>query len=452
MIPQKTTEKGQAIVFLVLGFVVFLGFVALAIDGGMLYSNRRKAQNASDASSLSGGGAAALTLSNSAAAGEAGSTYKDWDCNSTAIYNAIYLAENSAVNRAGSNDYTIDTVLADLNYAEAVCGVENHLSYKDKFIDVTVGISETTKASFAQMLFPGALTNVVSATTRVRPMMPFGFGNAVVALREDCPNNNTGGIHFDGNAEVKIKGGGLFSNACMVAGGNVDVDVELDPDDPPNTCIGTGCYTENGGADVDPEPLDPPADEMASYAYTLDAPTTACNNLPSYGSHTGGGTLSPGRYTQIRLNNGTLNLDPGLYCIMDDDFTVNGGELIGEGVTIYIEQGNYSSNGNAYINLSACDFPDTPPCQNSAMSKVLFYLPDSNTGTVSLLGNADSDYTGLVYAPGAVVEIGGSGSLMGQIHVQVLSDTVFIHGTADIDIVFDDALQLWKSAQIELYR
>ncbi len=55
------SEKGQAIVYLVIGLVVFLGFVALAIDGGMVLADRRDAQNATDASALAGasaGGAA----------------------------------------------------------------------------------------------------------------------------------------------------------------------------------------------------------------------------------------------------------------------------------------------------------------------------------------------------------------------------------------------------------
>ncbi len=58
----QNSEKGQAIVFLVIGLVVFLGFVALAIDGGMALADRRHEQNAADAASLAGGGKAALDL------------------------------------------------------------------------------------------------------------------------------------------------------------------------------------------------------------------------------------------------------------------------------------------------------------------------------------------------------------------------------------------------------
>jgi uncharacterized membrane protein len=60
----KKTENGQALVLIALAFVAMLGFVALAIDGGMIYSDRRFAQNGADAASLAGGGKAALSLEN----------------------------------------------------------------------------------------------------------------------------------------------------------------------------------------------------------------------------------------------------------------------------------------------------------------------------------------------------------------------------------------------------
>ncbi len=79
----RNSERGQAMVFLVISIVVLLGFVALAIDGGMAYSDRRHSQNGADASSLAGGGAAALSLDNDAAAGYPGVGWEDWDCNSS---------------------------------------------------------------------------------------------------------------------------------------------------------------------------------------------------------------------------------------------------------------------------------------------------------------------------------------------------------------------------------
>ncbi len=46
----KSTESGQTLVLIGLMVIVLFGFAALAIDGGMLLSERRRAQNAADAS------------------------------------------------------------------------------------------------------------------------------------------------------------------------------------------------------------------------------------------------------------------------------------------------------------------------------------------------------------------------------------------------------------------
>jgi uncharacterized membrane protein len=48
------SESGQAIVLLAISIVVLLGFTALAVDGGMIFSDRRHAQNAADAAALAG--------------------------------------------------------------------------------------------------------------------------------------------------------------------------------------------------------------------------------------------------------------------------------------------------------------------------------------------------------------------------------------------------------------
>lgn len=48
------SERGQSIVLIAIFMVVLIGILALAIDGGLGYSNRRQAQNAADAAALAG--------------------------------------------------------------------------------------------------------------------------------------------------------------------------------------------------------------------------------------------------------------------------------------------------------------------------------------------------------------------------------------------------------------
>ncbi len=46
------SESGQTLVIIAFAAVVLFGFVALAIDGSMVFSDRRHAQNAADTAAL----------------------------------------------------------------------------------------------------------------------------------------------------------------------------------------------------------------------------------------------------------------------------------------------------------------------------------------------------------------------------------------------------------------
>ncbi len=49
---KSPSERGQAIILIALSIVGLLGLVALAVDGGNAYSERRRAQNAADTTVL----------------------------------------------------------------------------------------------------------------------------------------------------------------------------------------------------------------------------------------------------------------------------------------------------------------------------------------------------------------------------------------------------------------
>ena len=63
-------ERGQALIIMALAMVVLVGFLALAIDGGNAYAQRRLMQNAADAAALAGVRALALGENAEAAATE----------------------------------------------------------------------------------------------------------------------------------------------------------------------------------------------------------------------------------------------------------------------------------------------------------------------------------------------------------------------------------------------
>ncbi len=47
-------EQGQTAILLALSMIGLLGIVGLALDGGMLYWNQRRAQNGADAAVIAG--------------------------------------------------------------------------------------------------------------------------------------------------------------------------------------------------------------------------------------------------------------------------------------------------------------------------------------------------------------------------------------------------------------
>src|SRR6267143_1400075 len=48
---------GQALVILIVSIVALTGLLAIAVDGGMIYLDKRRLQNASDSAALAGGDA-----------------------------------------------------------------------------------------------------------------------------------------------------------------------------------------------------------------------------------------------------------------------------------------------------------------------------------------------------------------------------------------------------------
>src|SRR4030042_796463 len=205
------SESGQAIVFLVIGLVVFLGFVALSIDGGMALADRRHEQNAADAASLAGGGKVALDLES------AYINHKNWNCGNLGF--AMNNGEYFAIARADDNNFTItNTVGFDHNYVDASC------SNAGKYIDMTVEISATTPSNFLQLIFPKSLHNEVEAVTRIYPGGGLAFGNAIVALNPaSCAGASKTGAGFRGASDSIVKGGGIFSNGCLTGGGSATV-------------------------------------------------------------------------------------------------------------------------------------------------------------------------------------------------------------------------------------
>lgn len=436
----KKHEKGQIVVILVLAFVGILGFVAVALDGGMIYSDRRYDQNAADASALAGAGVAAQYLENNAI------NWTNFTCSNATVQAAEDLAVAKAQERATANNFTIETTL-DNQHGVVVNCVDNDWtgSYDEKYLEVQVMVSSDVQTSFAHLFYNGPIRNTVEAVARIRPRTSMTFGYAIAALREDCPNSSTGGVHFDGGGgaseNVTIFNGGIFSAACMSGNGNVAVYSDTE--------VGN-YYTTNldlvGGATVSPYP------QQATEGlpdFSLDPPN--CSGLTNYGQvkHPDAAhPIEPGIYSTITVgNNDDLVMNPGLYCV--NTFTVTDGTVTGSGVTIYMNgsasNDRFSVSGGT-VNLESPGDDSLSP----ALKGVLIYM--GHESSVNLGGNADSYYAGTIYAPHALVDVGGTSQINPTFSTQLIGDTVIVHGTARIDINFDLTSIFQDPSYVDLYR
>jgi len=438
-----SSEKGQTIILLVLAFIGLLGFTALAIDGGMVYANRRHMQNASDAASLAGGSAVALYLENHYV------VYSDWSCNDPRVIKAQLNTTNggevTAINSASVNDYSIDTDISDMDGVDTDCiqGYDNG-SWIERYIDVKTFITSDTPTAFAHFVYDGPLRNTVEAVTRVKPRIPLAFGNAIVALGMDCQD---AGIDFDGSSGVSVTGGGIFSNSCIDTQGGVGVTVYGDHD---ISCRIADCYDDHGGSGtISPFPEEGLGRALPRESYAVPQPE--CSSMPDRGDYNDDGTLEPGRYSRIRIQNGDHIFQPGLYCV-SGEVTINGGTAVGSSITLYLTGGDYTSSGNATINLIAPPVRNCgAPCETyNALPGVLIYLAEGNTGEVGLLGNEDSNYLGLVYVPDGTIQAGGTSSTMAAVHAQLIGHYVKVHGNTAVTINFDDGLNYQIPASLEL--
>ncbi len=498
---RQSSEKGQVLILLVLGIVALLGFTAFAIDGGMVYSDRRHAQNGADAASLTGGGAASNsleTLFNNAATK---SVIYNWNCNISHLVNAQIAARNAAVAQALDNGYTIDQDISDLNGVSTDCGEVDYGGWSQKYIDVITYVTRDTPTSFAHFVFGGSLTNSVEAVTRLEPPHDLAYGNAVFALREDCPNSVTGGVHFIGTESTTVIDGGIFSNACMR--GNGDAEVTVTGGD--IACVGETddefCYTDNG-ADESPYPTDLPEEnripreDFGFDPAVMDALCAEYSAAEDFGNWSGDGVISPGRYNRIRVNaaGDILYLRPGLYCIASS-VTDNGGAIVGHGVTLYLTGGAFTTNGGITAKLSAppqetadlsyvseyfggdeepigtgfgdwmvnaleydegslpadlVSIDELHPAGSKAVRGLLIYSRDGNTNDISLLGNSTSFYIGTIYAPDGTIIAGGTSDLQ-VIAGQLIADTVKIGGNSGLNITYDGEVTMYVSTELELH-
>lgn len=443
MIRPIKSERGQMLVLLSIVLVALLGFTALAIDGGMVFSNRRFAQNAADAASLAGGGAASKILEDPPGLSEP-LIYEKFTCSDATVNAAKNAALQAAINRGASNAFTLDGDITDKHGVEVTC-VDDPAHF-DKHIDVKVMVTQETQTSFAHLFFNDALTGTVESIVRVRPRRSYAFGYAIASLSEDCGTKD-GGVVLDGTSTIKVTGGGIFSNSCMSAGGTSLI-VEVTPANPGDPQPGINLVDNEIVLSGNPSISPAPVGNYAHMPVSVPEPPVECVGA------TGGENIrinngdvtvkSPGVYQDITVNNGgDLTLNAGTYCITGT-VNIGGGTVVGNNVTFYMMNEDFGVTGGT-VTLTSPAIDNINP-----MGGMLILMAESNHGNITLLGNGTSQFNGTVMGVNANIDAGGTSNVPQTFETQLIGQYVKVHGNAEIDIQFNDTQKSLLPTYIDL--
>lgn len=391
-------ERGQALVLIVFAIIGMMGFAAMAIDGGMMYAERRRAQNAADAAAY----AAAL-------AGVQGKTAAQIQT----------LAENVLV----ANGFTPGSdMVVQVNKGPNSGPYQGNQNYYQ------VVISMNIKPMFSQFLFSGGIPMKAEAVARGQGGMSGGgspsSNNAIHGLAK---TGNS--IRWNGGITTIVMGGDIYGrnigdkdgtsgNIYMVDYGNIAVSGSW-------TGSTAGIYK---GAASDPNKY---LFVPTTNAPVQEDPVIAQPQCPTTAGSVSGDTYSPGLFTsEIKINgNSKVTFNPGVYCLQDGMKWNGNSEVVGDGVLFVVLGGNVTMNGGGKVTLNRAS--DIKDAANTQYGGLLFY--NAGNGEIALLGGNSTKYSGTIYNPKGTCEFGGNSGALGY-HSNIICNLVWIHGNATVKI------------------
>ncbi len=424
-------RRGAVIVYVTIGLTVFMGFSALAIDGGYLYFMTNRAQSAADAAAL----AAAGQLPDRGAAETAAVEFAGKNLDSDRWGNVLTGSDIAFGN------WDPDT----RTFSE---GTE-----PENAVQVVVRMSEDN-ANPVQLFFANLLGHAeagIAAAAIATTGGPSGGGvgeDCLIALNPEDPDS----FRVVGTADINDEGCNIQVDSCnetsaFTASGDptIDLTVELD-----GGGFGSGEINVCGGMSVTPNVNLPPEQyvhedtgetkgdpfDFAPYD-SMPAPseTADCDNAGF--SATKNVTLWPGVYCGgISLTgNGTATLQPGTYYIKNGPFKVTGNRTLNGNGVAFVLTGSAASLDLGGVSSMSLSAPTT-----GDYAGFVFFGDRENpaTGTHKIHGTPLGAFHGIAYFPNATVELKGTatGDVTGGTDdcSIMVADKVFFNGTIDLEL------------------
>jgi len=426
---EKSSERGQAIILIVLAIVGLIAVVGLAIDGSSGFAERRHAQSAADAASLAGALAKIQYLQAHPSA-----------TRDTAA--AIQSGTVAAYDRAATNGYdgnlltnTVEVYNPPISGQFSNCA-DNHFNCKDY---IQVIIHSTIDTFFARVIGINQMNTRVEAVALAKgPYIgPMFGGNAMVSLKPtgtNCPGEFIAG----GSGIVNVIGGGIWINSD-----NANCSFNQDGCNSQLYVTG-GSINLVGGSNLQ---QNCPGNIHASWGETTQSPFPPTNTKPAppecsitppaedYNSTTKTTTLYPGYYVQLPPANAQGNkieLVSGNYCVSKVLKATN--QIVymhGHDVFFYIQPGGDFSlqGGEAHL-----DPPDS-----GTYKGLLIYVATNFTGSPTnciINGNSNDEFTGTIYAPYCNLQVNGTSGPNGY-QSQIIAYTITLNGSNTLYIQYD---------------
>lgn len=436
----KSSERGQALILIVFAIVGLIGMIALSVDGGNAYSDRRNAQNAADT--------AAFAAARAKVRGE------DWKAAALAL--ALSNDYADADPTSVTNSTSVNVEVYGCKEAASSCGV-----YAGNVDYVQVLIKSTIDTYFGRVIGVWQVTNQVNSVAKAKPGVSSSdtFGNAMVSLMDGCRNSawNHDPFTISGSSTSIVRGSSVFVNSDCVGAFTQNGSATMGSED--GVCVvGTASIAPGS---VLPAPVSN-CGEQLSYPPPIVFPKPTCDldgdgviDANERGSITNISTSpqvyasTPGYYSgefPATSPNGKLLMQKGVYCMLGD-FKVGAGweittdvngngtyDYVTEGVLIYLPTGGVTINGSSYLTLHAISDPTAP----EDLQNLLFFLPLGNDSTVNINGSSSSEFTGSVWAPSSLVSLEGSSGGT-DINGQVMALSIALSGDGNLTVTYNES-------------
>jgi len=406
----RRLEHGQVLALITMSMVILLGFLALAVDVGMLWSERRHMQTAADAAAV----AAAVALREGVDVTTAG--------RSAATHNS-FTNGSSSVTVTINNPPLSGAYAGNSSYVEAIVEQPQTTYFLRALGYTTVDVS--TRAVSGEISGPACMYSLDPTDSKT-----FSESGGTSSIVANCGllvrSTDTDGLDVSGGGTLSASSIGVVATAY-----------------------------NNSSSTITPTPVTkiaPFGDPLSG----VSAPSVgACNALTAANGHgyssTGGDTISQGTYCGgISVSGGkTLNLNPGTYVLMGGGLTVSGtSNLVGTGITFYntVWTSSYPAglkvgNSNQYKPIvfsggssTALTAPSSGPLQG-----ILFFqdrnLPSGDTGPSgpqnTISGGSGATFTGAMYFPTTPLYFSGGSSVV-PLNAILIGDIINISGGTNL--------------------